>query len=126
MTLDQIKADVARKMKAKMDATNREAEAIMYQEVGSYYAGGFPIQYIRTGTLATTPKVTGVSGGGLSVSTTAYLDTGISYYTGCHPSGETVIGWTENGGGGTVGNHGYWARSKEQIIAAFNKYFSSW
>lgn len=124
MTIDAIKADISRKMRKKMEQTEREAEAIMFEEVGGYY-GPVPEVYQWTGTLPTTPQTTGVSGGGLSVSTTAKLNTGVSWTTGTY-NGEEVISATNEGHSGTLGHHGYWERSVDKIIDAANKYFSSW
>lgn len=126
MTIEQIKADISRKLRKKMEQTEREAEAIMFGEVGGYY-GPVPEVYQWTGNLTTTPKTTGVSGGGLSVSMEAYLDTGVTWPTGRYGSnGELVISATNEGHSGTLGNHGYWERSVEQIKAAADAIFSSW
>lgn len=124
MTIEQIKADISRKLRKKMEQTEREAEAIMLGEVGGYY-GPVPKEYQWTGNLTTTPKTTGVSGGGLSVSMEAYLDTGVTWPTGTY-SGEEVISATNEGHSGTLGNHGYWERMVDKIKAAADSAFSSW
>lgn len=124
MTIDAIKADIAAKMSAKMEATATEAESIMNREVTGYY-GPVPKYYKWTGILKTTPEPVVVSGGGLSYSMEAKLNTGLSWPTGSY-NGERVISATNEGHSGTLGNHGYWERSVEQIIAAANANFSSW
>ena len=109
-----------------MEQTEREAEAIMFGEVGGYY-GPVPKIYQRTGNMTTTPKTTGVYGGGLSVRMEAYIDTGVTWPTGDYGhDGELVNRATNEGHSGTRGNHGDWEQSVEQIKAAADAIFSSW
>ena len=124
MRLEAIKADVAAKMALKMEDTDSEAKSIMKQEIEGYYTGE-PDWYRRTGILKTSPNPVDISGGGLSYSMRASLNTGLSWPTGSF-NGEQVIDATNNGTFGTIGNHGYWERMTEQILDAARANFSSW
>lgn len=127
MTIEQIKADISRKLRSKMEQVHERAEDIMDLEILKYYGPSDPIQYEWTGNLLETPKTTGVSGGGLSVSMEAYLDTGVTWPTGRYGSnGELVISATNEGHSGTLGNHGYWERMVDKIKSAADSAFSSW
>lgn len=125
MTIEQIKADISRKLRSKMEQVHERAEDIMDLEILKYYGPSDPVQYEWTGNLLETPKTTGVSGGSLSVSMEAYLNTGVSWPTGTY-SGEEVISATNEGHSGTLGNHEYWERMVDKIKAAADSAFSSW
>lgn len=115
----------------KMTAAHNEARAASFvdleMEVGRYYNGTVPDVYIRTGTLMESPDVSPVSKAGNSVEFEAKMDDSISYSTGTY-NGSQVITATNEGTSGTIGNHGYWERAKEEMkentISAYSQYFS--
>lgn len=122
-SIEQLKREIMREMTAAMeDAKNDMFDALQY-EVAGYYTGK-PDKYKRTYQLLTTPRADPVTSGGSMVSTRLYL-IGNGYTTGCKPSMERVLEWTEFGGAGTIGHHGYWSRSIKTMGNAFYKAFSS-
>lgn len=123
-SIEELKREIMREMTAAMeDAKNDMFDAVQF-EVAGYYTGK-PKVYKRTYQLLTIPGADPVTSGGNSVSTRIFLNEAGGYTTGCHPSMATVINWTENGGGGTIGHHGYWSRSMKTMGNAFYKAFSS-
>lgn len=80
-------------------------------ELNVSYAGGEPKVYERTDQMRNSPKSTGVTGGGDSVSATVYLDEGYEYTTGTY-STHKVFWEAETGGSGIVMTPGFWQRTE--------------
>ena len=57
-----------------MQVVQTKAETDMREETANFYSVGSPTIYHRTGALGNSPRVTGLSGGGNSVSFEAYLE----------------------------------------------------
>lgn len=73
-----------------------------------------PVKYERTGTLLESPNTTPVSGGGNLFKFKAEMEESISYHTGTY-TGAQVIDATEQGHSGTLGKHGYFAKTEAEI-----------
>lgn len=115
-------------LRAELLAAMEEAADKMFDdlqgEVIKYYTGN-PKQYARTYQLLTTPRLDPPSGGGNSVHFKVYLHGGGGYSTGSCPSMGTVLGWTNYGGGGTIGSHGYWERALAKMGSTFTSVLGS-
>ncbi len=114
MKIDAIRKDVQKKLRKSIDEIADRAEVIMHDEIASFYFGGSPSFYNRTGTLATTPQITDKYCTKDSAAVTASLNQNISYDTGTF-SGAEVIDAAEYGRAGIVGHSGFWERSEERI-----------
>ncbi len=121
-------AELENELRAELMAAMEEASEKMFDdlqgEVIGYYSGS-PKRYQRTFQLLSTPTLSPISGGGNSVSFTVYLNPAGGYTTGCYPSMSTVLGWTNYGGGGTVGSHGYWERALSKMGKSFTSALAS-
>lgn len=110
-------------LRAELQAAMSEAADKMFgdlqEEVAGYYTGS-PKRYQRTFQLLSTPTLDPPSGGGNSVTFRVYLNPAGGYTTGCYPSMATVLNWTNYGGGGTIGNHGFWERAEAKMGNSFN------
>ena len=105
---------IKKEMQSRMNRARDKVDRELFMNVNDYYFGGTPKEYQRTGTLLTSPETTPVTGSGKSLGFKAYMDEGISYSTGTF-SGAEVIDVTENGGSGTIGNHGYFRKTEEAV-----------
>lgn len=123
MKIESIKGDAMRKMMTAMAQTVNDAEPMLQDHVASYYTGN-PLAYDRTGTLMTSPKVTGPNGGGDSCSMSMEMDKSISYSTGTF-SGAEVIDVTNKGVAGVVGTPGYWDRAEEHVKVIADSHFGA-
>ena len=96
----------------------------------SFYAGGHPVLYQRTGQLGNTPIATAVSGGGDTLSFKAYLNKGGGYSTGKSPSMSAVLELANYGSypglKPTVGAGGFWERALTYIESDLNSSFSAY
>ena len=124
------------RMKSAMQVTQSKILNVMYEEVGSFYTRGNPTLYVRTGNLANSPRVSGISGGGNQLSFEAYLDPG--WYLVPNPAftdrgfaskftPSEVLGAAEVGQAHILGKGGFWSRSlkrmKQELISTFSLYF---
>lgn len=121
-------AALENELRAELMTAMEEASEKMFDdlqgEVAGYYTGK-PNKYNRTFQLLTTPTLSPISGGGNSVSFKVYLNPAGGYTTGCYPSMETVLSWTNDGGGGTIGSHGYWQRAVSKMGESFSSIMAS-
>lgn len=102
---------------------NEVREAMVEAEGKSYldalhnirdYYSGTPKQYQRTYQYANSPRTTDVQGGGNEYEFAIYLDTEFDYENGTWSTPQ-IFDAIENGGGGTIGNHGRWEQTEEDI-----------
>ena len=70
----ELEQMLQRQMRNAMTVVQAKAEADMYEEVGNFYTVGNPTIYQRTGALGSSPRTTGLSGGGNEISFKAYLE----------------------------------------------------
>lgn len=110
----EVKGLVEKDVSAGMNAARDEVEVKLEDNVMGYYDIGDPVMYKRTGTLLESPNTTPVSGGGNNFEFKAEMEEKISYHTGTF-SGAQVIDATEQGHSGTLGKHGYFAKTEAEI-----------
>ena len=129
----EIESQLMKRMQGAMNIVNLHAENIMREELASFYAGGTPKIYVRTGQLGKSAKVTPLATSGTTISFKAYLDKGsVSYHvpnplfdfdgTGnySHYTTDQVFDAAEAGHSGIVGKPGFWGRSERRIEQEFN------
>lgn len=110
----EVKGLVEKDVRSGMNDARDEAEERLEDNVLGYYDIGNPVMYQRTGTLLESPNTTPVSGGGNHFEFKAEMEENISYHTGTF-SGAEVIDATEQGHSGTLGKHGYFAKTEAEI-----------
>lgn len=110
----EVKGLVEKDVRSGMNAARDEVEEKLEDNVLGYYDIGNPVMYQRTGTLLESPNTTPVSGGGNHFEFKAEMEENISYHTGTF-SGAEVIDATEQGHSGTLGRHGYFAKTEAEI-----------
>lgn len=128
----EIESRLTKRLQGAMNIVNLHAENIMRQELASFYAGGTPRRYVRTGQLGNSAKVTPLATSGTTISFKAYLDKGSVYYhvpnplfdfdgTGrySHYTTDEVFDAAEAGHSGIVGRPGFWGRSERRIEQDF-------
>lgn len=110
----EVKGLVEKDVRSGMNAARDEVEEKLEDNVLGYYDIGNPVMYQRTGTLLESPNTTPVSGGGNHFEFKAEMEENIAYHTGTF-SGAEVIDATEQGHSGTLGRHGYFAKTEAEI-----------
>ena len=110
----EVKGLVEKDVRSGMNAARDEVEEKLEDNVLGYYDIGNPVMYQRTGTLLESPNTTPVSGGENHFEFKAEMEENISYHTGTF-SGAEVIDATEQGHSGTLGKHGYFAKTEAEI-----------
>lgn len=110
----EVKSLIERDVRAGMNAARDEVKPTFKDNVTEYYSVGNPVVYDRTGTLLESPNTTPVSGGGNHFEFKAEMEENIAYHTGTY-SGAQVIDATEQGHSGTLGRHGYFAKTEAEI-----------
>ena len=105
---------IEKNVRSGMDAARDEVKPTFEDNVTEYYSVGNPVIYDRTGTLLESPNTTPVSGGGNHFEFKVEMQDSISYHTGTH-TGAQVIDATEQGHSGTLGKHGYFAKTEAEI-----------
>lgn len=113
-------------MQNEMENAMIETEGYSYRDAlnnnSDYYVGSTPEMYERTYQYKNSPRTTGVQGNGDNYNFEIYLDMGFNYETGTW-STPKIFDAIENGGGGTIGNHGQWRRTEEYIQKNINSSF---
>lgn len=121
-------AKIQNEMKAAVSEAATKTFEAAQTELNASYAGGQPKKggYQRTDQMRNSPRTTGVTGGGNSVSAKVYLDQGYSYNTGSY-STPHVFTEAESGGSGIVMTPGFWQRTEQKaqqyVEEAFSKRF---
>lgn len=110
----EVKGLVEKDVRSGMNAARDEVEEKLEDNVLGYYDIGNPVMYQRTGTLLESPNTTPVSGGGNHFEFKVEMQDSISYHTGTY-TGAQVIDATEQGHSGTLGRHGYFAKTEAEI-----------
>lgn len=124
-SFSQLQEMMKKELRAAMHETQDKVLNVMKQEVSSFYSMGNPKIYDRTGTLESSPRVTGVNGGGTYYEFEAYLDTGLGYLVpnpaftslgfASYFSTLEVYTAAENHTAGVLGRPGFWARSEAKF-----------
>lgn len=114
MRIEDIKKDLQRKLTSTIREVSAESLLIMDSELNSFYAGGTPQYYNRTGTLGNSPEVKDMYATKNEAGVTVGLDQSIGYSTGTF-TGAEVIDAAEYGRSGIVGRGGFWRRSEAEI-----------
>lgn len=110
----EVKNLIEKNVRSGMDAARDEVKPTFEDNVTEYYSVGNPVIYDRTGTLLESPNTTPVSGGGNHFEFKVEMQDSISYHTGAY-TGAQVIDATEQGHSGTLGKHGYFAKTEAEI-----------
>lgn len=110
----EVKNLIEKNVRSGMDAARDEVKPSFEDNVTEYYSVGNPVIYDRTGTLLESPNTTPVSGGGNHFEFKVEMQDSISYHTGTY-TGAQVIDATEQGHSGTLGKHGYFAKTEAEI-----------
>lgn len=110
----EVKKLMEKDVRAGMNAARDEVKVKFEDNVMGYYSVGNPVIYDRTGTLLESPNTTPVSGGGNHFEFKVEMQDSISYHTGTY-TGAQVIDATEQGHSGTLGKHGYFAKTEAEI-----------
>lgn len=110
----EVKKLMEKDVRAGMNAARDEVKVKLEDNVMGYYDIGNPVKYERTGTLLESPNTTPVSGGGNLFKFKAEMEESISYHTETY-TGAQVIDATEQGHSGTLGKHGYFAKTEAEI-----------
>lgn len=110
----EVKNLIEKNVCSGMDAARDEVKPTFEDNVTEYYSVGNPVIYDRTGTLLESPNTTPVSGGGNHFEFKVEMQDSISYHTGTY-TGAQVIDATEQGHSGTLGKHGYFAKTEAEI-----------
>ena len=105
---------IEKNVRSGMNAAGDEVKPTFEDNVTEYYSVGNPVIYDRTGTLLESPNTTPVSGGGNHFEFKVEMQDSISYHTGTY-TGAQVIDATEQGHSGTLGRHGYFAKTEAEI-----------
>lgn len=110
----EVKNLIEKNVRSGMDTARDEVKPTFEDNVTEYYSVGNPVIYDRTGTLLESPNTTPVSGGGNHFEFKVEMQDSISYHTGTY-TGAQVIDATEQGHSGTLGKHGYFAKTEAEI-----------
>lgn len=110
----EVKKLIEKDVRSGMNAARDEVKPTFKDNVTEYYSVGNPVIYDRTGTLLESPNTTPVSGGGNHFEFKVEMQDSISYHTGTY-TGAQVIDATEQGHSGTLGKHGYFAKTEAEI-----------
>lgn len=123
-------------MQEEMRKAMVEAEARSYLDAlhnaSDYYSEGNPVEYVRSGRYGNSPRTTDVQGNGDNLNYEIYLDQSFEYPL--TPRGTRdwstpqIFDAIEEGYGGTLGKHGRWQQTEEDIEKnvkeAFGKRFN--
>lgn len=129
-SMKELMQEIRKQAEKAMQIVQAKAEADMYKETGNFYTSGNPRLYQRTGNLGSSPRTTGLSSGGNTISFEAYLDPGD--YTAANArlrsmgfssyfSPLQVLTAAEHGASHILGRPGFWERSEEQIEKDLNE-----
>ena len=117
-----------------MGVVQAKAEADMFEETGNFYTVGNPTIYQRTGGLGSSPRTSGLTVGGNSVSFEAYLEP--PGYTVPNPAFTSrgyasyfsplqVLNAAEYHFANVRGRPGFWRRSEQKIERDLNSTLAS-
>ncbi|MBR4590245.1 MAG: hypothetical protein IKO36_06225 [Bacteroidaceae bacterium] len=123
--LDAALEQIRQRMQSAMSQINAKAMSNMQQETQGFYSGGSPTIYSRTGQLGSSPRTSGVQGGGNSYSVKMYLQ--IPSYAVPNPaftsrgfasyfSGLQALNAAEYHFAHVKGRPGFWNRANQKTI----------
>lgn len=129
----ELEQMIRHEMQKAMQVVQAKAEADMFEETGNFYTSGNPRLYQRTGNLGSSPRTSGLSGGGNTVSFDAYLEPGD--YTSANARLQSmgfssyfsplqVLTAAEHGTSHILGRPGFWQRSEQKIEQDLNDIMS--
>lgn len=132
----ELEQMIVQEMQKAMQATQTKIKADMLRETQAFYSQGSPSIYDRTGQLGNSPRTTGITSGGTSVSFEAYLQPG-SYHVpnpkftsrgfASYFSPMQVMTSAEAGSHHILGKGGFWERSlthmERDLNQTFGRYF---
>lgn len=132
-SMAELEQMLRHEMQKAMQVVQAKAEADMFEETGNFYTSGNPRLYQRTGNLGSSPRTSGLSGGGNTVSFDAYLEPGD--YTSANArlqamgfssyfSPLQVLTAAEYGTSHILGRPGFWQRSEQKIEQDLNDIMS--
>lgn len=133
-SMGELEQMLRHQLQNAMQVVRAKAEADMFEEVGNFYTVGNPTIYQRTGGLGSSPRTTGLSMGGNSVSFEAYLEP--PSYTVPNPdftsrgyasyfSPLQAMNAAEYHFANVKGRPGFWQRSEKRIERDFHNTLSS-
>lgn len=121
---DDIKKQICNDAREALNEVREKTSETLDENSLGYYDGGKPRKYIRTGTLIDASNVTSVQGSMDSFGFKAEVNGDrIGYNTGTF-TGWQVVGATQEGTSGVVGNYGYWDRTEDEIPEILDNAFS--
>lgn len=137
-SLGALEAMIRAEALAAMHELNSKALQDMQEETQGFYSQGSPVLYTRTGGLANSPKVTGVSGGMHDFSFQMYLDPNQGWYGKGNPnpaftsrgyasyySPLQILNAAEYHFAHVLGRPGFWHRSELKVERDLQRIFSS-
>lgn len=89
--MKELEAMLMKEMRKSMHISSEKMLADMCEETGKFYTTKDPVQYVRTGALSDTPKITALKTTAKAVSFDAYLDLKHDYTTGKNPSMKDIL-----------------------------------
>lgn len=121
--MKELETMLKKQLRKAVSVVQKKAEADLFEATGSFYAGGEPQEYERTGALGDTPRTTALTAKDDSASFQAYLDTTHQYTTGKNPNMKDVLNLTNYGKTNSsvgklrkaVGKTGYWEEAEKNI-----------
>jgi len=120
-----LKAAIMKEMKSAMSEARDKTSDKLDDEVLGYYDRGTPVKYNRTGELIEGANVTTVASGGNELEYTAEMDGSRMNHTTGTFSESDILQATETGFfGGTLGNHAYFQRTRNEIPNILDSAFS--
>lgn len=133
-SMGELEAMLRQQLQSAMQVVQAKSEADMFEEVGNFYTAGSPTIYQRTGALGSSPRTTGLSVGGNSVSFEAYLEP--PGYTVPNPAFTSrgyasyfspiqVLNAAEYHFANVRGRPGFWRRSEQKIERDLNSTLAS-
>lgn len=125
-SMGELEQMLRQQLQKAMRVADAKILADMYEEVGSFYGGGSPVLYQRTGNLGSSPRTTALSGAGSNtMSFEAYLDQSVGYSVpneaftskgfASHFSTQEVFEAAENHTAHVLGKPGFWKRSEQKM-----------
>lgn len=133
-SMGELEQMLRHQLQSAIQVVQAKAEADMYEETGKYYTAGAPVLYPRTGALGASPRTSGLTAGGNSVSFEAYLEepsyAGVNAYLqslgfSSKFDGYTALNAAETHTYRTKGRSGFWARSEQKIEQDLNSTLAS-
>ena len=133
-SMAELESMLRQRLQSAMQVVQAKAEADMFEETGRYYTAGHPVLYPRTGALGASPRASGLTVSGNTVSFKAYLEepdySGVNAYLrslgySSRFDGYTALRAAETHTYRTQGASGFWERSEKKIEQDFHSTLSS-